>query len=75
MLTARARPLTASDMCHRILDIERVLAGEIEIEAMDSHNNWCVRIVSHAHQDPRLCTCWAADHALQVAGDSSTLSG
>jgi hypothetical protein len=25
-----------------ILDIQKVLDGEVEIEAMDSHNNWCV---------------------------------
>ena len=26
----------------RILDIQKVLDGDIEIEAMDSHNNWYV---------------------------------
>jgi hypothetical protein len=27
-------------LCFRIVDMQKVFDGEIEIEAMDSHNNW-----------------------------------
>jgi hypothetical protein len=40
---------------NRILDIERVLGGEIEIEAMDSHNNWFVFASHHARVKHRSC--------------------
>ncbi len=29
-----------ADVCFRIIDMQKVLDGEIEIEAIDSHNNW-----------------------------------
>jgi hypothetical protein len=29
-----------AEVCFRIIDMQKVLDGEIEIEAIDSHNNW-----------------------------------
>jgi hypothetical protein len=31
---------TNANVCFRIIDMQKVLDGEIEIEAIDSHNNW-----------------------------------
>ena len=49
-MTLRRRNRTPGDCARiscvltpcRILDIQKVLDGDIEIEAMDSHNNWYV---------------------------------
>jgi hypothetical protein len=41
-----------ADFCFRIIDMQKVLDGEIEIEAIDSHNNWC----NHSHRAPIMRT-------------------
>jgi hypothetical protein len=42
VIASAACRLTPFGLSCSILDIQKVLDGEIEVEAMDSHNNWCL---------------------------------
>ena len=49
--------------CCSVLDIQKVLDGDIEIEAMDSHNNWLRSRMSTAHLQPTsTCTTLLISH-------------